>query len=549
MNNVDKQYLDILQDILDNGTYKKTRAGYVKSVFGRQMRFNLKEGLPLLTTKKVYVKGIIHELLFFLSGKCNINYLKDNNVHIWDGDCERWDKESGIFMGKLYPHQWRRYGASKMICDKDTERFYFKINELIDSDSDIFKSNYGDYKKISKNGSKTTIQFLYSGYIKEYRNDKIKNNNLYDPYFPSIHNMCCFGVPNKEIKEWKKLYIIWKGIVDRCYNENNDNYSYYGGKGVRLSKRWKCFEFFLNDAIQLKNWEEKCKNWRKYQIDKDIHGNGFLYSKSTCEWVYINDNMKKSKEKYLYTVSNGRQNLSFINVCDFIAENGIKNQGNFCSMLRGERETCEGWYFVEKKLLENNGFDQIRNIINTLKTSPDDRRMLCMAWNVNDLNEMALPPCHYGFQVYTRELTPTERLEWLWEHSNGEYDEWKSPTKSSLDDLNVPTRELSLMFNMRSNDFCCGNPYNIAQYGMLAYMFCEVCNMVPGELIYNGGDVHVYENHIEAAKEQLSRNGSDKIPTLRFARKINDIDDFKYEDFIIENYEPDASIKYELNVG
>ena len=89
MNNVDKQYLSLLKDIIENGTYKNTRSGGVYSVFGRTMRFNLKEGLPLLTTKKVFVKGIIHELLWFLKGETNIKYLVDNNVHIWDDDSYR----------------------------------------------------------------------------------------------------------------------------------------------------------------------------------------------------------------------------------------------------------------------------------------------------------------------------------------------------------------------------------------------------------------------------------------------------------------------------
>ena len=193
--------------------------------------------------------------------------------------------------------------------------------------------------------------------------------------------------------------------------------------------------------------------------------------------------------------------------------------------------------------------DQIKNIVETLKTNPNDRRLLCVAFNPDVLEEVALPPCHVMFQFYTYEMQPIERLAWLCEHSNGEYDEWKTTTHEKMDELNVPRHVLSCSFNMRSNDFCCGNPYNIAQYAMLTYMLCEVCNMVPGELVYNGGDVHVYTNHIEGAKEQLSRNGSEIIPKLKFARKINSIDDFKYEDFIIEDYHPDASIKYELNVG
>lgn len=93
MNNVDKQYLDLLQDIMDNGVYKETRSGAVRSVFGRMMRFNLQNGLPILTTKKVFTNGIIHELLWFLKAGTNIKYLIDNNVHIWDDDAYRYYKE------------------------------------------------------------------------------------------------------------------------------------------------------------------------------------------------------------------------------------------------------------------------------------------------------------------------------------------------------------------------------------------------------------------------------------------------------------------------
>jgi thymidylate synthase len=175
--------------------------------------------------------------------------------------------------------------------------------------------------------------------------------------------------------------------------------------------------------------------------------------------------------------------------------------------------------------------------------------MLCVAFNPDVLGEVALPPCHILFQFYTTELRPLERLEWLCKNNGGEYDEWKSVTHKKMDELNVPRYALSCSFYMRSNDFCCGNPYNIAQYAMLTYMLCEVCNMVPGELIYSGGDVHVYTNHIEGAKEQLKRTGSNQVPQLKFARKITDINDFRYDDFIIENYYPDPPIKYLLNVG
>ena len=206
-------------------------------------------------------------------------------------------------------------------------------------------------------------------------------------------------------------------------------------------------------------------------------------------------------------------------------------------------------YGVQWRRQGDKHIDQISKLVDTLKNNPDDRRMLCMAWNSNDLSDMALPPCHYGFQLYTRKLSKMERLQWLCEHSNGEYDEWKYPSDETLDGLNVPKRELSLIYNMRSNDFCCGQPYNTAEYAMLVFMLCEVCNMAVGEVIFNGGDVHIYENHLDGIKEQISRKGSDSLPTLRFKRKIDNIFDFKYDDFVIEGYNPDPHIKFQLNVG
>lgn len=341
MNSVDSQYIEILKDIIYHGNYKQTRSGAVRSVFGRTMRFNLSDGIPLLTTKKVFVKGIIHELLWFLKGDTNIKYLVENNVHIWDDDAYRFYKET---------------------C-------YKNVSEPLD------KENF--LNLVLEN---TSVMF-----------------------------------------------------------QNGERYT-FGDLGDIYGKSWRNF--------------------------------------------------------------------------------GIS------------------------------GTDQIKGIVNALKKDPDNRRMLCVAYNPDVVDKSALPPCHVMFQFYTRKLSKIERLDWLCKHSEGnEYDEWKDPSSMKLDELGVPERELSCSFIMRSNDFCCGNPYNIAQYAMLTYMMAQCVNMTVGELVYFGGDVHVYENHVEAAMEQINRNGSEKIPKLVLNKEVKEIDGFKYEDFVIEGYEPDQPIKYQLNVG
>jgi thymidylate synthase len=156
------------------------------------------------------------------------------------------------------------------------------------------------------------------------------------------------------------------------------------------------------------------------------------------------------------------------------------------------------------------GVDQITNLINDLKTNPDSRRLMVNAWNVGELDQMVLPPCHYGFQVYTRELSLEERLD-LAAKTYDVFDplDFGIPAKVDHDEINkmypIPKRAISLMWNQRSVDTFLGLPFNIASYGLLLEIIAKVVNMVPDELIGNLGDVHLYSNHIEQAKEQIGR--------------------------------------------
>jgi thymidylate synthase len=161
---------------------------------------------------------------------------------------------------------------------------------------------------------------------------------------------------------------------------------------------------------------------------------------------------------------------------------------------------------------KNNSVDQIQNLINDLKTNPDSRRLLVSAWNVGEIDQMVLPPCHYGFQVYTRELSKDERMDYWFKNNKPNRDVCDSVDESPeeeqhkyFDGANVPKRAISLMFNMRSCDTFLGLPFNIASYGLLLEIIATSVNMVPDELIGNLGDVHLYSNHIEQAKEQIGR--------------------------------------------
>jgi thymidylate synthase len=152
----------------------------------------------------------------------------------------------------------------------------------------------------------------------------------------------------------------------------------------------------------------------------------------------------------------------------------------------------------------NKGIDQISDLIKQLKEIPDSRRMLVSAWNPSDLPHQVLPPCHYGFQVYTRELGIEERRRFKMKRDN--IARWMmAPSEQMLDNSNVPRRAISLMWNQRSVDTPLGLPFNIASYVLLLMLLAKEVNMIPDELIGNLGDCHIYNNQIEGIQEQLTR--------------------------------------------
>jgi thymidylate synthase len=210
----------------------------------------------------------------------------------------------------------------------------------------------------------------------------------------------------------------------------------------------------------------------------------------------------------------------------------------------------------------NSWVDQIQNLINELKTNPDSRRLKVNSWNVGELDQMVLPPCHYSFQVYTRELSNKELIElafksiestdgisaaFLWELSCQGKKESEIIESVSNSLRNIPKRSISLMFNMRSTDVGLGLGFNLASYGLLLMMISKQVNMIPDELIYNGGDVHLYKNHIEPIKEQLDREPY-PLPNVKISdRVVNDIADYTLDDIVLENYQSHPTIKMPLS--
>jgi thymidylate synthase len=264
----------------------------------------------------------------------------------------------------------------------------------------------------------------------------------------------------------------------------------------------------------------------KFLLDYDCHiWDGDAY-KNYCKFIEsdANQNNKleivkipESKEIFIKTIK-----------CDdeIVRKMGRRYCENFAKQW-GDLGPIYGkqWRSWEYKESWENGFgvhlketqiDQIQNLINELKTNPDSRRLMVSAWNVGELDKMVLPPCHYGFQVYTRELSEIERFNWYGNKidSHMHHDH----IVQEMNQENVPTRAISLMWNQRSVDTFLGLPFNIASYGLLLEIIAKEVNMVPDELIGNLGDVHLYSNHIEQAKEQIGRTPYE-LPTVKITER------------------------------
>lgn len=188
------------------------------------------------------------------------------------------------------------------------------------------------------------------------------------------------------------------------------------------------------------------------------------------------------------------------------------------------------------------GVDQIGQVMQLLTNDPDSRRIIVSAWNVGQLEDMALMPCHTLFQFNTVEMTDQERIKWA--NASGNH---RHLNFNDFDHGGVPKRYLDCQLYQRSGDMFLGVPFNIASYALLTMMIAQQVNMVPRHFVHTLGDSHLYLNHIEQAKEQLSRAPCN-VPKMQISARAADIFDYKYEDFQLVGYEPHSAITAEVAV-
>ena len=240
----------------------------------------------------------------------------------------------------------------------------------------------------------------------------------------------------------------------------------------------------------------------KYLVDNGCHiwdGDAYKnYEKITKREIELNEVMKTHPH---YNLSK-EEFINKIKTDDKFAE----QWGELGPIYGKQWRQWQGWIDLEDDRKGSIWHDQIQQLIHMLKTEPDSRRLMVSAWNVGELDQMVLPPCHYGFQVYTRELSEDERNEIRdMQYLKNNLHQALKGSDTKIDWENIPTRAISLMWNQRSVDTFLGLPFNIASYGLLLSLIAKEVNMVPDELIGNLGDTHLYLNHVEQAIEQKSR--------------------------------------------
>ena len=334
-----KNYLKLANKILKEGNKRKDRTGTgTLSLFGEQLKFELDRGFPLMTTKKMYFKGIVGELLWFLRGEDNISFLQENDIHFWDAFANKETKA----VGAMYGWEWIHYGAKPNMIKQPEPKL--------------------------KDGLEKTFLNIANG----------KN------------------VKNKEIKK------TWEGIINRCYNKSDISYKYYGGKGVYVSNEWLEYSQFEKDVKVLPGYEKKIKNNKRYVIDKDIKGNGFCYSKENCLWVTDKENTQAMLTKEYVVEKNGKKyKFNNINeFCNKHKIDG-KNFIDLFTNKKNAFERY-GFKLVSIKELKNEGINQIKNVIDEIKNNPYSRRHLVVAYNPAQIKEMSLPPCPTMFQFYVK---------------------------------------------------------------------------------------------------------------------------------------------------
>ena len=660
MNKLDLDYQNLLKDILENGTKKRTRNGEVISLFGKQIRHKMSEGFPLLTSKKMYFKGILVELLWFLKGDTNIKYLLDNDCHIWDGDCyqsyvlshnfiinqgieilsqeefinriktnDEFSKEWGE-LGPLYGKQWRKWSADKihkndqisnlineLKTNPDSRRLMvnaWNVGELSQmvlppcfTENMLVKCKNG-YKKISNISTEDYVLTEDGSYQRVYATHTTEYDNRLIGIRVYGNNSTITSTPDHPFLIKDKGYIKASEVTEDDYlgiplnkNEIVPTFSSEIGDLVNKEDFWFLMGYFMGDGwldyttkeifvtidekdqlmvlnrikniIDLVDISEQDDVIKKYVCKNDyffdlfttfgdagenriipefIHDLPNYFVSEFIDGFKLSDGSENDGNTKFYTISSSvAYGLQLLYSKLNIRVSVISNRENdvFTINVSKQKNKSNKFIFDEKYL-----WLKVKTIskLNGKDTNGFVYNLSVENNHTYNVFNLVNHNCHYGFQLYTRELSLYERIVLFMKGKKVERFLEKITFKD-LDDSNIPTRSISLMWNQRSVDSPLGLPFNVASYGLLLEIIAKMVNMVPDELIGNLGDCHIYVNQIDGVKEQLTR---DPFPLSRLimSDKINfneGIDEFldscSVKDFFIEGYQSHSKINIPLS--
>lgn len=540
----ENQYLRLLKDIYTYGQDTSDRTGTgMRSLFGEKMEFDLREGFPLLTTKKMFTRGVFAELLWFLSGSTSNAELEEKyNVHFW----KKWANDKGE-LNNIYGKQWIRWESSQKIVkvkqknnlNLNTDLEDVTVNELrtpnLNSEDlfvgtivttkkhgDLivldFNSYYIDSKGRNK-GRTYDIQFLKTGHIMEkVKKENIKNGEVADPYFRSVYGVGYNGGCIINNKADESLYTAWNNMLERCYSTDSKQYKYYGAKGIRVHSRWHSLKNFIEDVKKIPNWNLKKYNLTNYHLDKDYYGSN-IYSKESCVWLHKDENKLYSKSKPFYILNDDNKEL-FINISECARKFNL-DPSAISKCLLGKHKQTKGYTFEYLEYDKDKyvyryslPFNQIQYIIDEIRNNPTSRRILFTGWNAPEMQweDTALPCCH-----------------------------------STVVQFYVEDGYLNLYHHQRSGDMFLGVPVNIASYATLLMMVAQQTGLKAGKMIHSIGVAHIYHNHFEQVEKQLSRQPYE-LPQLIIKRQPESIFDYKLDDFEVVNYQHHPLIKGDVAV-
>ncbi len=346
-------------------------------------------------------------------------------------------------------------------------------------------------------------------------------NRIEEDYLELLEEILRFGVEKKENRNGGTISVFGRQLRHKMKT----------GFPLLTTKKM-AFKTMVTELL----WFLKGDTHIKFLVDNGCHiwdGDAykrFLNNASEIRESYLNGDMLGS-QSHIEEMFSDPDNLIILTQEEFI--NKIKTDDEFAKRY-GDLGKIYGYQWRNW----NDGIDQISELIKQLKENPDSRRLLVSAWNASDLPHQVLPPCHYGFQVYTRELSLEERKT-----------EYKRKNLiPNIDPLDlVPERAISLMWSQRSVDSALGLPANIMSYAILLMMLAKQVNMVPDELIGNLGDCHIYLNQIDGVKEQIDRTPYD-LPTVKLSdRIVNDLSEYTLNDIVLENYQCHPKIYFPLS--